>query len=52
MNIAIKELPEYEVAFNRRTGSYFEPQDDHWVNLVKWAVMGFMHQNKVSSEYH
>lgn len=27
MKIVIKELPEYEVASIRRTGSYFEPQD-------------------------
>ncbi|MEH7014833.1 GyrI-like domain-containing protein [Neobacillus niacini] len=37
MKIEIKELPEYEVAFIRRIGSYFEPQD-HWRNLTKWAI--------------
>ena len=37
MNIKIKELPEYEVTFMRRNGSYFEPQD-HWGKLVQWVV--------------
>ena len=37
MEIEIKELPEYEVAFIRRIGSYFEPQD-HWSKLINWAV--------------
>lgn len=37
MNILIKELLETEVAFIRRMGSYFEPQD-HWGNLKSWAV--------------
>ncbi|MGD7008641.1 AraC family transcriptional regulator [Metabacillus sp. 84] len=37
MDIAIKELPEYEVAFIRRTGSYFEPQE-HWGQLIDWAI--------------
>ena len=36
MEIVIKELPVYEVAFVRRTGSYFEPQE-HWGNLMHWA---------------
>ncbi|WP_110113545.1 GyrI-like domain-containing protein [Bacillus sp. CGMCC 1.16541] len=36
MKIMIKELPKYEVAFVRRTGSYFEPQD-HWGKLLHWA---------------
>lgn len=36
MNIVIKELPEYEVAYIRRIGSYFEPQD-HWGKLLHWA---------------
>ncbi|TDL60873.1 AraC family transcriptional regulator [Rhodococcus qingshengii] len=36
MRIVIKGLPEYEVAFVRRTGSYFEPQD-HWGKLMHWA---------------
>jgi DNA gyrase inhibitor GyrI len=38
MNITIKELPNYEVAFIRRTGSYFEPTEDHWGKLITWAV--------------
>lgn len=29
MKVIIKNLPSLEVAFIRRTGSYFEPQD-HW----------------------
>jgi DNA gyrase inhibitor GyrI len=37
MNILIKELPETEVAFFRRTGSYFEPQE-HWGKLIQWAI--------------
>lgn len=37
MKMVIKELPEYEVAFIRRTGSYFEPQD-HWSKLIHWAA--------------
>ncbi|WP_044642711.1 AraC family transcriptional regulator [Risungbinella massiliensis] len=37
MKIVIKELPEIEVAFMRRTGSYFEPQV-HWIKLTQWAV--------------
>lgn len=37
MNIMIKEIPEYEVAFIRRTGSYFETQE-HWGKLAHWAV--------------
>lgn len=36
MKIEIKALPEFEVAFFRRTGSYFEPQD-HWEKLMSWA---------------
>ncbi|MFJ5770096.1 GyrI-like domain-containing protein [Psychrobacillus sp. NPDC093180] len=36
INIVIKELPEYEVAFVRRVGSYFEPQD-HWEKLMHWT---------------
>ncbi|MGX6443959.1 AraC family transcriptional regulator [Neobacillus sp. K501] len=38
MNISIKELPEYEVAFIRRVGSYFDPAPDHWGKLMSWAV--------------
>lgn len=37
MNILIKELPEYEVAFIRRVGSYFEPNDS-WEKITKWAA--------------
>ncbi|CEG26192.1 AraC family transcriptional regulator [Bacillus sp. B-jedd] len=37
MNITVKELPETEVAFLRRTGSYFEPQE-HWGRLLDWAL--------------
>lgn len=36
MNIEIKTLPEYEVAYIRRIGSYFEPQE-HWGKLMNWA---------------
>lgn len=36
MDIAVKKLPETEVAYIRRTGSYFEPQD-HWGRLISWA---------------
>ncbi|MER2170070.1 MAG: GyrI-like domain-containing protein [Psychrobacillus psychrodurans] len=36
MEIVIKELTENEVAFVRRTGSYFEPQE-HWGSLMHWA---------------
>jgi DNA gyrase inhibitor GyrI len=36
MKVVIKTLPQFEVAFIRRTGSYFEPQD-HWGNLLHWA---------------
>lgn len=37
MEILIKRLPEFEIAFIRRVGSYFEPQD-HWGELMNWAV--------------
>ncbi|MEK4029195.1 MULTISPECIES: GyrI-like domain-containing protein [Bacillaceae] len=37
MNIKIKELPGFDVAFIRRTGSYFEPQE-HWGKLIDWAA--------------
>jgi DNA gyrase inhibitor GyrI len=37
MNIIIKELPETEVPFFRRTGSYFETQE-HWGRLMHWAI--------------
>ncbi|MGA5687600.1 AraC family transcriptional regulator [Cytobacillus pseudoceanisediminis] len=36
MNIIVMELPQTEVAFIRRTGSYFELQD-HWGDLISWA---------------
>lgn len=36
MEIIVKKLPETEVAYIRRTGSYFEPQD-HWGRLIGWA---------------
>lgn len=42
MNIIIKELPEYEVAFIRLIGSYFEPQE-HWGNLINWANNNGLH---------
>lgn len=38
MNIVIKELPEYEVAFFRRIGSYFDSAPEHWGKLINWAV--------------
>ena len=37
MNISVKELPEYEVAFIRRFGSYYEFQE-HWGSLIDWAI--------------
>ncbi|WP_409300694.1 GyrI-like domain-containing protein [Peribacillus sp. SCS-155] len=37
MEILIKELPKFEIAFIRRVGSYFEPQD-HWTKLTQWAI--------------
>ncbi|WP_010098894.1 GyrI-like domain-containing protein [Ornithinibacillus scapharcae] len=37
VNIEVKQLPAYEVAYIRRTGSYFEPQD-HWMSLMQWAI--------------
>lgn len=36
MNVLIKELPEYEVAYMRRVGSYFET-NDLWIQLGDWA---------------
>ncbi|PGM59622.1 GyrI-like domain-containing protein [Bacillus sp. AFS053548] len=38
MNILIKELPEYEVAYCRRYGSYFEPNEEHWEKFLNWAI--------------
>ncbi|MEH7351252.1 AraC family transcriptional regulator [Gottfriedia acidiceleris] len=38
MKILIKELPEYEVAFFRRVGSYFEENGEHWEKLLNWAI--------------
>lgn len=37
MTVVIKKLPPLEVAFIRRTGSYFEPQD-HWGKLLNWSI--------------
>ncbi|MHC0035375.1 AraC family transcriptional regulator [Pseudoneobacillus sp. C159] len=37
MDITVKPLPEMEVAYIRRTGSYFEPQE-HWGKLISWAI--------------
>ncbi|RIW38352.1 AraC family transcriptional regulator [Bacillus salacetis] len=37
MKIELKELPQYNVAFIRQTGSYFGPQE-HWGELINWAV--------------
>ncbi|MBT2689428.1 GyrI-like domain-containing protein [Bacillus sp. ISL-47] len=36
MKIIVTTLPETEVGYIRRTGSYFEPQE-HWGNLISWA---------------
>ncbi|UII56365.1 GyrI-like domain-containing protein [Cytobacillus spongiae] len=36
MEIKVIELPAYEVAYIRRTGSYFEHQG-HWDQLLRWA---------------
>lgn len=36
MNITIVELPNYEVAYIRRFGSYFEP-NTHWGRLMEWS---------------
>jgi DNA gyrase inhibitor GyrI len=38
LEISIKELPEYEVAFFRRVGNYFEPNGEHWEQLLNWAI--------------
>ena len=37
MKVVVKELRPLEVAFIRRTGSYFEPQD-HWGKLLNWSI--------------
>lgn len=37
MDMTLKQLPETEIAFIRRTGSYFEPQE-HWGKLIHWAT--------------
>ncbi|QCR31157.1 GyrI-like domain-containing protein [Lysinibacillus sp. SGAir0095] len=37
MNIEFTELEDYEVAYIRRTGSYFEVQE-HWGRLIDWAM--------------
>ncbi len=34
MKVVVKELRPLEVAFIRRTGSYFEPQD-HWGEVIE-----------------
>ncbi|MTH54875.1 AraC family transcriptional regulator [Bacillus mangrovi] len=37
MKVMLKEMPQSEVAYIRRTGSYFEPQE-HWGKLIHWAI--------------
>ncbi|MFQ6335244.1 GyrI-like domain-containing protein [Bacillus sp. AF62] len=37
MKVVIKKLPPLEVAYIRRTGSYFELQD-HWGKLLNWSI--------------
>ncbi|MEB9850942.1 GyrI-like domain-containing protein, partial [Bacillus cereus] len=37
MKVFIKKFPPLEVAYIRRTGSYFEPQD-HWGKLLNWSI--------------
>lgn len=37
MKVVIKKLPPLEVAYIRRTGSYFEPQN-HWGKLLNWSI--------------
>jgi DNA gyrase inhibitor GyrI len=37
VEITIQQLAEVEVAYIRRTGSYFEPQE-HWGDLISWAI--------------
>ena len=37
MDIVLRQLPETEIAFIRRNGSYFEPQE-HWGKLMQWAM--------------
>jgi DNA gyrase inhibitor GyrI len=48
MIISIKELPEYEVAFIRRFGSYFEPEQEHWGKLMSWALRNSLYPPKQS----
>lgn len=36
MDVLIKELPDFDVAYFRHVGSYFEPQP-HWGKLGQWA---------------
>lgn len=48
MNIIIKELPEYEVAYIRRIGSYFESTEDHWGKLLNWAISNGLYPPKQS----
>lgn len=47
MNILIKNLSEMEIAFIRRTGSYFEPQE-HWGKLINWATSNDLYPPKQS----
>ncbi|PFM47483.1 AraC family transcriptional regulator [Bacillus cereus] len=42
MEVVIKNLQPLEVAYIRRTGSYFEPQD-HWEKLLQWANENNLH---------
>lgn len=52
MKVFIKKFPPLEVAYIRRTGSYFEPQD-HWGKLLNWSIENkLIHQSNHLSEYH
>lgn len=42
MDIILKQLPETDIAFIRRTGNYFEPQE-HWEKLIHWATENNLH---------
>ncbi|WP_413305590.1 GyrI-like domain-containing protein [Bacillus sp. 1P10SD] len=46
MKVTLKELPDYEVAFFRRIGSYFEATDDHWGKLINWAIRNELYPPK------
>lgn len=37
MSVEVKTLPHFHVAYIRRYGSYFEPQQ-HWDKLIRWAM--------------